>query len=170
MQIACSLPCAIKHAHETQAKKERKKLKEDKESIKTRSQLTEEAQKAFNRFIRERDYYLPCACCGGLPKNDEPLRGGAWDAGHYRSVGSAPHVRFEEDNVHKQLKRCNKENSGNAVEYRLNLIKRIGLERVEAIEADQEPRKFTLDQLRELKAHYNKKYNELKKAREANEG
>jgi len=169
MQSVCNPKCALRHAEESREKKERKQLREDKERIKTRSQLEAEAQAAFNRYIRERDYYLPCGCCGGLPKNDEPLRGGAWDAGHYRSVGSAPHMRFVEDNVHKQMKRCNKEKSGNAVEYRINLIKRIGLERVEAVEADQSPRKYTLDQLREIKTLYNKKYRELKKERESNE-
>ena len=78
------------------AKVERVETRRRKESIKTIPQLIKEAQHAFNAFIRARDQGQPCICCG------KPLAiggvGGGFDAGHYRSTGSASHLRFHEDN------------------------------------------------------------------------
>ena len=84
------------------------------------------------------------------------------DAGHYRSVGAASHLRFNEDNCHAQSKHGNQYKSGNAVDYRINLINRIGLDRVEALECDNKPRKWTREELIEIKARYRAKARELK--------
>ena len=43
------------------------------------------------------------------------------------------------------------------------LIDRIGLERVEALEADQTPRKWTIDELQAIKKKYQEKARELQK-------
>ena len=84
-------------------------------------------------------------------------RGGDWDAGHYRSTGSAPHMRFDEANCHAQLKQCNRYGGGRAVDYRIGLIARIGLDEVERIEADQTVRKWTIPELREIRDEYRRK-------------
>ena len=134
-----------------------------KERLKTRRDWEKEAQAAFNAYIRARDKDKPCICCG------QPLSvgdvGGSYDCGHYRSTGSAPHLRFHEDNAHAQRKQCNRWGAGRAVDYRLGLIQRIGLERVEALEADQEPRKYTADELRAIRDLYRAKLRELVKER-----
>jgi len=88
------------------------------------------------------------------------------DAGHYRSVGAAPHLRFDERNCHAQTKFDNQYKSGNVVDYRIGLIKRIGLEAVEALEADNEVRKWTRDQLIEIRATYKAKRKALEDGRE----
>lgn len=163
MQKACSVSCALQLAEKAKHKKWAKEKREFREKNKTLPQLTAEAQKAFNWYIRERDYYLPCISCG---QHKEQKFGGTYDAGHFRSVGSSPHLRFEEENCHKQCVTCNKYKDGNHSAYRLGLIDKIGLERVEAIEADQTPRHYTKDDMREYKKHYNKQARELKKARE----
>src|SRR3546814_4920656 len=80
----------------------------------TRSDWTKKAQIAFNKFIRLRDARKPCICCG-KPLTDGALTGGGYDAGHYRSTGSAPHLRFIEDNCHAQRKQCNQWGAGRAV-------------------------------------------------------
>lgn len=129
--------------------------------LKTRSEWLKEAQAAFNAWVRARDAGLPCICCGVPMGDGRP--GGAVDAGHYRSTGSAPHLRFEEDNCHAQRKVCNRFGAGRAVDYRLGLIERIGLERVEALEADQTPRKWTIDDLKAIKKKYQEKARELQK-------
>ncbi len=49
--------------------------------------------------------------------------------------------------------------------YRLGLIERIGLARVEALEADQAPRKYTADELRAIRDLYRAKLRELVKER-----
>ncbi|MFP5499771.1 MAG: recombination protein NinG, partial [Gammaproteobacteria bacterium] len=90
--------------------------------------------------------------------------GNAVDAGHYRSVGSAPHLRFDERNCHAQSKQDNRFLSGNAVDYRIGLIARIGQEAVDALEADQSVRKYTVEQIKGIKAYYRAKTRKLKRA------
>jgi hypothetical protein len=85
------------------------------------------------------------------------------DAGHYRSTGAADHLRFNEDNCHAQSVYENRDRAGNAVAYRIGLIARIGLERVEALEADNTPVKWTREVLREIRDTYRRRANELEK-------
>ena len=86
------------------------------------------------------------------------------DAGHYRSTGSADHLRFDEDNCHAQRSDCNRYGAGRAVDYRIGLIGRIGLERVEALEARNDTTKWTREGLREIRDTYRAKAKELEKA------
>ena len=169
--ICCSYPCAKAYVDarnakmkeqkaKLEAKIERQLTKERKEKLKTRNDWIKETQVAFNAYIRERDKDKPCICCG-KPLGELQV-GGGFDAGHYRSVGSSPHLRFNEDNCHGQRKYCNNWRSGNAVDYRLGLIERIGIKRVETLEADNEPKKWTIDQLKEIKQKYKLKLKELK--------
>lgn len=81
------------------------------------------------------------------------------------TFAGAPHLRFSEQNVHAQRKQCNRYGAGNVVGYRLGLIERIGLAAVEALEADNAPRKYTADDLRGIKAEYARKARELENAR-----
>lgn len=165
--VVCSPACTIVLADlkrlKAAAKKEqeeRAKTRVQKEALKSRSQWLKEAQAAFNAFIRERDSNEPCICCNRT-KVDNHLTGSSWDAGHYRSTGSAPHMRFIENNVHRQLVYCNQYKAGNAVDYRIGLIKRIGLEAVEALESDNTVRKYTIDDLKAIKATYKAKLKQL---------
>ncbi len=123
------------------AKVERAETRRRKEAIKTIPNLIKEAQNAFNAYIRTRDADQPCICCG-RPLGDEEV-GGAYDAGHYRSTGSASHLRFHPDNCHAQRKQCNRYGAGRAVDYRIGLIARIGASRVDALEASNKPHKWT---------------------------
>lgn len=153
LQVACSVPCAIQHGRKAQAKKVRTETRAAKVRLMTRSDWIKKAQVAFNRYIRLRDQHRPCICCG-RPLSAGGLTGGGYDAGHYRSVGSAPHLRFHEDNCHAQRKVCNQFGSGRAVDYRLGLIARIGVERVEALESDQQPRKYSIEELQGIERRY----------------
>jgi phytoene dehydrogenase-like protein len=166
LQAACSIGCAIvlskdklRADAEAKAKVERKSDQARKDAIKTRSDWMKEAQAAFNAFIRARDANQPCIS-SGRPLQAEAI-GGGFDAGHYRSIGSAPHLRFDERNVHGQSKHDNRYLAGNAVDYRIGLIARIGLQAVEALEADQESRKWSTDDLRAIKALYRAKLRAL---------
>lgn len=166
MQSVCGPACAIERAREQKEQAERKARSDQRkadrakrEQLKTRSDHIKEAQRAFNRFIRLRDAGRPCICCG-VPLPHEQV-GGGFDAGHYRSVGSAPHLRFDERNCHGQTKQCNRYGAGRAVDYRKGLIDRIGLQAVEALESDQTPRKWSIDELRAIKALYRAKAKEL---------
>lgn len=158
-------------AKQAQAKADKKAAKQamqtDKvrrDALKTRSDWIKDAQRAFNRFIRLRDAGRACICCG-TPLHNSGVGGGA-DAGHYRSIGSAPHLRFDERNVHAQSKQCNRWGSGRAVDYRIGLIDRIGRAAVEALEADQAPRNYSIDDLREIVRTYRVKCKELEKGQQ----
>ena len=143
------------------AKVERASIKARKEAIKTIPDLIKEAQREFNAYIRARDQDQPCICCG-RPLGDGDV-GGAFDAGHYRSTGSASHLRFHEHNVHAQRKQCNRYGAGRAVDYRIGLISRIGLEAVEALEAQNVPHKWTREELIQIRDTYRAKLKDIQK-------
>ncbi|MET3372005.1 hypothetical protein ABIC89_001046 [Variovorax boronicumulans] len=132
------------------------------EELKRISELIADAQFHFNAFIRERDRQAghPCISSGRVLN----WSGNAVDAGHYRSTGAASHLRFDEDNCHAQSKHDNKWLAGNAVDYRIALIARIGLERVEALENNNQVHKWTRDELIAIKALYVGKLKQLKGA------
>ncbi|MFF6510771.1 recombination protein NinG [Pseudomonas aeruginosa] len=167
-QCVCSPACALatKDKHQAPARKaiadrERREVRVRKEKLKSRSDHLREAQQAFNEFIRWRDRIAGHACISsGLPLD---WSGNQTDAGHYRSTGAAPHLRFNENNCHAQRKLDNRYLSGNAVDYRVGLIARIGLAAVEELEADNSVRKYTVEDLKAIKAHYRAKVRELKK-------
>lgn len=154
---ACGPDCAKQVAEAARIKAARKADAERKLKLKTRSDYLKEAQAAFNAFIRERDAMLPCISCWRF-------HDGAYDAGHYRSVGSMPSLRFHEDNVHKQCVPCNQHKSGNAVEYRIGLTFRIGRERVEWLEGPHEAAKYTIEDAKRIEAEYKAKLKALKEA------
>lgn len=158
-QTVCSPICASKKVR-ADKKRERQEIRERKAAIKTIPDLIRETQTAFNAFIRERDHGKPCICCG-RPLGTDSV-GGGYDCGHYRSVGSAPHLRFDERNAHAQRKDCNRYGAGRAVDYRIGLVARLGLEVVGALESDNQVHKWTRDELIELKATYRRKLRELK--------
>ncbi len=170
-QNTCSSECSVAVAEIVAAKSKLKREKAERiaeiastkilrEKLKTKRDWTKEAQIAFNAYIRHRDNGKPCICCG-KPLGTQQI-GGGFDAGHYRSIGSAPHLRFDERNCHGQQKQCNRYGAGRAVDYRIGLIARIGIEAVEDLEADQTPRKYTIEALKAIKALYVRKLKELK--------
>jgi intein/homing endonuclease len=161
--VVCSPDCAINFALAIRAKNERAasklatKAKKDRlDKLKSRSDWLKEAQVVFNKFIRERDAGQPCISCG-------TSSGCKVNAGHFLSVGAAPHLRFNEQNVHLQCEKCNSYLSGNIAKYRPRLIAKIGLEAVEALESNNTPAKWSIDELKQIKVHYVAKLKELKK-------
>lgn len=97
----------------------------DKYSKKSYAELKKKAVNVFNSWIRNRDRNLGCISCGSFNQIQ---------AGHYYSAGHYELLRFNEDNVHSQCLRCNYFLSGNLTHYRENLIKKIGIERVEMLD------------------------------------
>ena len=144
------------------AKVERAETRRRKEAIKRKPDLMREADQAFAAYIRERDRQAghPCISSG------RPLdwaSGNQVDAGHYRSRGAASHLRYHPDNCHAQSKYENRHRAGNAVEYRVGLIARIGLAAVEALEADNRVHHWTREELRAIRDEYRQKLKQLTK-------
>lgn len=151
---ACGPECAATHAEVIRKAQERKTDRERRTALKTRQDWLREAQAAFNAFIRARDHDQPCISCGRF-------HDGSWDAGHYRSVGAAPALRFDENNVHKQCVPCNQHKGGNVVEYRIRLVEKIGRIAVEWLEREPPPAKYTIEDAQKIKARYKLKLKEL---------
>ena len=173
-QAVCSPDCAIldapknlERARKSLAQVERREIKVRKEKLKSRADHLREAQAAVNEFIRLRDAHLPCISCDSTPNDNDLMTGSRWDAGHYRSVGACPELRFEPLNIHRQCVKCNRNLSGNAVEYRIRLVLRIGAETVSWLEGPHEPRKYTVEEIKTIKAEYRAKTRELKKGQAA---
>ena len=87
--------------------------------------LIKKAEEYFNRFIRQRDKNLGCISCAF---------GQVEHAGHYFAAGNYSVIRFNEHNVNGQCNKCNTHLSGNQAEYRIRLVKKIGLDKVEYLE------------------------------------
>jgi Bacteriophage Lambda NinG protein. len=166
-QAVCSPACAIIDAPKNQDKarkaiqqEDRKSLRAAKERVKTKGQYMREAQAAFNAWVRARDAGLPCVSCGTTADVQ-------YAAGHFRSAGGHPELRFEPLNVHLQCNRnCNMAKSGNLGPYRLELIKRIGQDKVDWLEGPHEPKRYTIDELKAITAEYRAKTRELKRKAE----
>lgn len=165
-QKACSVKCAmvlakqpanLKVARKAIDQRERREIQVRKEKLKSRSDHMRECQVVFNEWIRLRDAELPCVSCG---RHHE----GQYHAGHYRTVGAHPELRFEPLNVWKQCAPCNNHKSGDIVNYRIELVRRIGLERVEWLEGPHEAQRYTIEELKAIKAECRAKIKQLKEA------
>lgn len=164
-QAVCSPACALIDGprHAPRARKaladiERKGIKVRKEKLKSRADHLKDTQHAFNAWIRARDAGQPCISCGTTADVQ-------YCAGHYRTTGSCPELRFEPLNVHLQCnKNCNLSKSGNILGYRPRLLEKIGAEMLAWIEGPHEAKKYTIEQLKAMTAEYRAKTRELKRA------
>ncbi len=164
LQMVCGAPCAIAYGNKLKARKaadtakqERQALRERKEKLKGRKEWEKDAARWFNKWVRLRDAHLPCISCG----RTELTYLEAWDCGHFRTVGSAKHMQFIEDNAHKQ---CSTDNRGSekyiqkreriAKAYEENLRLRIGDERVDAVKNDNTTRHYTIEDFKAIKSKY----------------
>lgn len=168
MQAVCSVMCGLDRARKLREAKQKAERVADKaqdkvkrEAQKTIPQLIAEAQVEFNKFIRLRDQLAGRNCISSGRALD--WSGNNVDAGHYRSTGAAPHLRFDENNCHAQSKHDNQWKAGNVVGYRVGLIQRIGIEAVEALESNNEVVKWDRETLRQIKVIYRAKVRALKK-------
>jgi hypothetical protein len=157
----CKVAYATKSAEKSateRKKRERIDYREAKKKQKGIAEYLKEAQQSFNAWIRVRDLSkgYGCISCGSFESS-------LWVAGHYRTTKAASNLRFNEDNVHLQCGfNCNVNKSGNIVEYRKELIKRIGVDRVDALENNNEIHRYTKDELTEIKVKYKQLTKELK--------
>ncbi|HDZ0373705.1 TPA: recombination protein NinG [Klebsiella pneumoniae] len=145
---------------QAKAKKERAAWRKRKAAVKPLRHWEDMTQRVVNDYIRERDHDLPCISCGTF----ETVQ---WEAGHYRSRGKASHLRYNEDNIHKQCHHCNVQMSGNQQQYRIALVEKIGAERVEALENNNTPHRYTIEELEGIRRHYSALRRALIKQREA---
>ena len=155
LQYVCSISCSIEYSRSKQDIKAKKEWSEKKkvlsEKLKPLSAYEKEAKKAFQAWVRKRDADLPCISCGKYNCAD-------WAGGHYFDAGIYSGLMFHEWNVNKQCNTyCNKFLSGNKPNYRIGLVKKIGLENVLWLEENKDrlrSRKYTKYELIEIKNKY----------------
>ena len=144
--------CSIKYAEEITKKRKEKAARLDLKEFNQQdvSWLKKNAQSSFNAYIRARDKHLPCISCDH--DGDRQIH-----AGHYRPTGRNSQLRYNEDNCHAQCSICNAHLSGNLVPYREALIKKIGLDRVEALENDNKHKSYSVSELQNIIKKYKQK-------------
>lgn len=149
-QKVCGLECAIKYSREQKQKEEDVEHKKRKKAYKANDNTLQAklAQDEFNKWIRWRDREKPCISCGKPPSK------GKRNACHYKSVGARLDLRFNEDNVHGGCEKCNSYLGGNLAPYRVELIKRIGIVRVEALDVHREPQRLRAADYITIKQEY----------------
>ena len=164
-QKVCSPACglATKDVNADKARKAladvgRKELRAAKERVKPKGQYMREAQAVINRYVRLRDAHLGCISCG------KPASWpGQWHCSHLRSVGAAPHLRFNLWNMNKSCSACNNFLSGNIGAYRPALIQKIGEDKVEWLERNNTTVRHDIPYLKRLKAIFAKKVKRLER-------
>jgi hypothetical protein len=109
----------------------------------------------FNKFIRLRDAAEPCISC-------QRQHEGQYHAGHYKPANINSALKFNELNVHKQCSACNNNLSGNLTEYRIHLIKKIGIVEVEELENNKAITRFDCEQLKAIEDKYKLKCKNIK--------
>lgn len=182
-QAVCSPKCALATVEVQKAKEKkslaqagRREIKVRKEALKTRGDHMKDAEKAVRDYRRTYELSIGSGCISCGESQESILHaqgwktGGAFDAGHFLGKGARPELRLVPSNIWLQCKSCNAGSSkfarkGQTVSqgFRTGLIARIGLEAVEALEADHTPRKETIEQLKAITAEYRAKTKELKK-------
>lgn len=165
LQTVCSPKCAIQLANQISERKQKRLEKEQraawnkrKADVKPLSHWMNMTQRAFNDWVRARDGNI-CISCGSTTAV-------SYHAGHYRTTAAASQLRFNEDACHSQCSACNVHHSGAIGPYRINLIAKIGLQRVLALESNNEPHRYTREELDAIRARYRAKLRDLIKLRQ----
>lgn len=167
-QKVCGENCAMALAFSVREKEARKEAKRQAAadrakliSLKPKKWWIAKAKEAMHAYIRARDEGKQCISCDTILRKIGRL-GGDYDAGHFRSVGSAKHMEFVENNIHGQCKRCNDYLAGNSQEYERRLRIRCGDQFVDDLLSDNTERKLQIDDFKQIEATYKQKLKDLK--------
>ena len=96
------------------------------------------ATKACHAYIRARDGNFCISC--NEPKPDNQIH-----AGHFRTRAAASQLQYHWANVNSQDAQCNKDKSGDLLNYRRNLTQKVGENLVEYLECENSTYKWTIE-------------------------
>ena len=139
----------LKKAHNEQIKKERRELREKKESLRTLNDYKNVLQPLINFIIRHIDHDKGCISCNH-----------GWDrkwarqkqAGHYFPKHPYRSIRFNVFGIYIQCTVCNDRKSANIDNYRKGIIKHYGRDTMDYIDSLPDRYKnieFTISQIKE---------------------
>lgn len=137
---------------------DRVETRKRKEKLKTVSQWEKECRDIIQKMARIRDRHDGCISCHMGPEYR-----GLWHGSHFRPAGNHSAVELHLWNVHKSCAQCNLHKGGNIAAYRPRLIEKIGLERVEWLEAQNGVTKRTKDYLKRFRAVMGKRLRRMEK-------
>ena len=173
MQPTCfEMDCQIAYANKTLSKNKQFEVKKKKQVTQAQNKarkelnwndvkwLKKQAENVCNRYIRLRDQKLhgnTCISCG----YDFKIGGRVKNAGHYKPQGGNSLWRYDERNIHLQCDRCNMHLAANLTPYRVNLIAKVGIEVVEELENTKTPKRWSVEELKEIIETYKLKIKEL---------
>lgn len=167
MQVGCGYDCDLALALKAAVKARIKRERDYDRETNRRKKAIREAKPAWweaklklvcHLYIRTRDALDPCPSCGCTETAQ-------WDAGHFIPSHRGSALRYDERNIHKQCCVCNdgSKGSGNLTQYRIGLVKKIGVEQVEELERiGHTIKRWTIPELQELIIYYKAKLRELK--------
>jgi hypothetical protein len=161
MQKVCGVPCA-KRLVKAKKAQDKRSLRERKEALKSRREWLDDCQAIVNKIARLRDRDDGCISC-----TKGPNWKGQWHGSHYRSVGAASAIRLNLLNIHKACSECNHHKSGNIAEYRPRLIAKVGQDKVDWLESQNQLVRYDVDYLKRFKAVMGKKLRRMEKRIEA---
>ncbi len=131
--------------------------KEHKESVtqhkrehkeKDKTYWREQAQKAVNRYIRMRDRNESCPTC------ERPLnRGVQLQAGHFKTRGSHPAIRYVIQNIHGQCASCNLF-TNDLAKYEAFIVRKYGQEMLDWLNVEHGVYNFTVEDMQAIALHY----------------
>lgn len=150
----CDMDHAVIYAQEKGRKMRerqlrRKRKERNDESLPHQLKLT---QLTVNKLVRLLDQGKPCISCGEYRE---------LEAGHYRSVGSMPSLRFDTRNIHGQCRPCNgggtrshKRGKNPALVrdmFEAGLRERLGDDCVDWLNGPHEPKHWSIAGLKQLR-------------------
>lgn len=167
LTYACGLDHAVEYAQrkankkwQAEARKAERELKrlhrEQKEKVRPLKWYLDKTQETFNAYIRAKNPGASCISCGA------PDTYKTHQSGHFRPAGINTALRFHENNCWPQCLQCNLHKSGNVAEYRRRLAVLIGEEAVCELEQNNEVKKWTREELIEIRNYYKAKLLEIK--------
>lgn len=142
-----------------QAITKRKEFKKKKAISKGLAHWRKATQKVINKYVLIRDKDLPCISCGiqNHEISSRALTGSEWHAGHFKSVGSSPAMRYDLRNIAKQCFSCNLHLSGNIEGYKRGIVARYGQDRLDFLMIDRTARNDTIEHLAKIRKTMNKR-------------
>ena len=129
------------------------------EKLKTIGEYKAEARKSFQKWIRLRDSDKSCISCNSSTAD-------VFDGGHFYKAEVYSGLIFNENNCHKQCRKCNRFMNGNELNFRKGLIARYGIDYVTNLDniCDiNRVKKFTKEELIAKKLQYDIKIKEYGK-------
>ena len=157
LQIVCGVDCAKQHAAKKVERDKKREFLEAKRKFRDhdRSWWLKATQTEVNKYVRLRDKDKPCITCGKPPEGSEKhLRGSGRDAGHYLTRAAYSALRFDTRQIHAQCVTCNRYNSGRRHEFRLAMIDMHGLDFVEWLESQRDPKRWSVEELKAIREKY----------------